>query len=491
MRMLRAIAGVGVVVALGCGADGDGEQSTDGADDGSSEGTAGHATGGTAGDDGEDDGTVGEADGTAGSGDDGVDPNARPNWHEDIAPFVAENCRSCHTEGGIAFSMETYDDAMPYAGLMKLETGAGRMPPWHAVETDECTPPDAFMHDARLTPEEIQLVADWADGGAPEGDPANAVAIPAPPETDLADPSVTVAMGGAISVEPVGNQLDFFHCLSFDPGNDTDVYVDGIQVVPGNDRIAHHVLLYVDEAAESASWPDGISENCGGGAGIGGANLVGGWVPGSFPMETPDDVGILLPAGARIVFNMHYHASVLGPETDDSTSVALRWTTTPPEYVSQFYLIGAPGAGTVTTGPFTIPAGASNHQEVVEFAVPSEAGLADVRVWSIANHMHKVGVDMKTSVIRGGEDICLVQTPDWDFDWQRLYQYDVPIGEVFRLQGGDVVRVRCTYDNTLDNPDVVQALGEVGLDEPQNVQLGEGTLDEMCLAGVGVAIRVP
>jgi hypothetical protein len=492
MRIVRGIAGVGVVMALGCGSGAAEDAGTDGP------GSAGDATAGDAdgtADDGDGDGTVSDADGTMDgvdgtAGDDDGDPSARPNWHEDIAPLVAANCRGCHAEDGIAFTMASWVETMPYAGLMKLETAAGRMPPWHAVETDECTPPDAFQHDARLSPEEIQLLADWADAGAPEGDPANAVAIPEPPVLELADPSVTVPMGGSITVEAVGTQLDYFHCLSFDPGNDTDVYVDGIQVRPGNSGIAHHVLLYVDEGGQSASWPNGISEDCGGGAGIGGATLVGGWVPGSFPMETPDGVGILLPAGARIVLNMHYHASVIGPETDDSTAVALRWSTTAPEYVSEFYLIGAPGAGDTTTGAFTIPAGASGHEEVVEFQVP-QVGPADVRVWSIANHMHKVGVDMKTSVIRGGEELCLVQTPNWDFNWQRLYQYDVPIGDVFRVQDGDVVRVRCTYDNTLDNPDVAAALGEVGLDEPQDVQLGEGTLDEMCLAGVGVAIRLP
>ena len=90
--------------------------------------------------------------------------------------------------------------------------------------------------------------------------------------------------------------------------------------------------------------------------------------------------------------------------------------------------------------------------------------------------------------MRGGEELCLVQTPAYDYNWQRIYEYDADVGDTFRVQAGDVVRVRCTYDNTLDNPSVVEALQEVGLDQPQDVQLGEGTLDEMCITGVGVAI---
>jgi hypothetical protein len=191
--------------------------------------------------------------------------------------------------------------------------------------------------------------------------------------------------------------------------------------------------------------------------------------------------------GARLVFNMHYHASVTEPQVDAGTGLALRWSTTEPEYIASFQLLGAPGAGTSTTGEFRIPAGEQDHQEILEFQLPEIAGVP-LKVWSITNHMHKVGVDMKTSIIRDGEEICMVQTPNWDFDWQRAYAYDAPLDQLFAAQGGDIVRVRCTYDNSLENPSVVKALSEVGLEEPQDVFLGETTLDEMCLAGVGIAL---
>lgn len=413
---------------------------------------------------------------------------SRPNWHEDIAPLVAAHCGGCHHDGGLAFAMTDYLGTSPWAPVMAIETQAGTMPPWHAVETDECTPPDAFEHDARLSDAQIEMIAAWADLGAPEGDPALAAPIPPAMALELADPTVTMTMGGSLTVEREGDVLDQFHCLSFDPGNAQDVYVDAMQVLQGNSKILHHVLIFVDEAAESGSWPQGIDEGCGQGPGVANARLVGAWVPGSLPIEAPEDVGILLPAGARIVFNVHYHASVLGPETDDATGLALRWTTDVPAWVSEFRLIGAPGEGQSTTGEFVIPAGARGHEEVIEWPV-AEVGDAEVRLWSVGHHMHKVAVDMKTSVLRGGADHCLVQTPEWDYAWQRLYEYDAPIGEVFQIHDGDVVRVRCTYDNSMDNPAVAEALGELGLTEPQDVHLGEGTLDEMCLAGIGYAVR--
>jgi hypothetical protein len=475
-----------VAAALAAAACGDDGASADAGE------TTAPATGGSTTTDGtETTTTIGTADATADATTD-TGPAVRPNWHEDVAPVVIERCGGCHTSGGVApYSMQTYDDTRPLAQLMAVRAEERLMPPWHAIETAECQPPAAFKHDARLSDDQVQLLRDWADLGAPEGDPALAAPLPPPPSLDLPSPTVTATMQSGLTIEPSGSRLDFFHCLSLDPGHAQDVFVDGMQVIPGNHAVVHHVLIYVDLQGASAAWPGGVSANCGGGAGVSNVLLVGAWVPGGLPMETPDGVGIRLPAGARIVLNMHYHAVVTGPEVDDATGLALRWQTTPPEYVAEFSLIGAPGQGSVTTAPFMIPAGASGHQETVDYAVPN-IGPAEVRVFSVLNHMHKVGVDMKTSVIRAsGEEECLVQTPAYDYNWQRLYEYDAPIEQAFRVQNGDVVRVRCTYDNTLDNPSVVEALAELGLTEPQNVGLGEGTLDEMCIAGVGVAVKLP
>ena len=45
---------------------------------------------------------------------------------------------------------------------------------------------------------------------------------------------------------------------------------------------------------------------------------------------------------------------------------------------------------------------------------------------------------------------------------QRLYDIDAPIDELPFVQGGDIITMRCTYDNTLDNPFLVEALSQQG-----------------------------
>jgi hypothetical protein len=434
-------------------------------------------------------------DGDGDSGETGGDAT-RPNWYEDVSLLVAENCTGCHNDGGIApFSMESYESTAPWAGLIADSTEDKLMPPWHASVSDQCQPPFPYLHDPQLSDEQIQMFRDWADLGAPEGDPADAVELPAPPDLGLADPSTTVLMESPIEVAVEGSTLDYFHCVSFDPGNTEEVYVDGFQVIEGNREILHHVLMYVDTDGESASWEGGVKENCGGGSGLSGApQLVAGWVPGSAPLEPPEGVAVTLPPGARIVYNVHYHATGAGPQVDDSTGVALRWSNQAPDYTSLFTLIGSPGIGTSNTGLLHIPAGEKNHFEEFEWEVSVDGqpipDIVDIRIWTIANHMHKVGVNMKVWIERAGEELCLLHTPRWDFNWQRFYNYDVPIEDGFQVKGGDVVHVQCEYDNTLDNPAVVEALAEVGLEEPIDVFVGEGTLDEMCLAAIGVGYKL-
>jgi hypothetical protein len=119
----------------------------------------------------------------------------------------------------------------------------------------------------------------------------------------------------------------------------------------------------------------------------------------------------------------------------------------------------------------------------------------ELRIWAVGTHMHYVGTDMRIGITRGAPgtepaEECLLQTPDWDFIWQRGYLYDVPIDQAPTARPGDVIDLRCSYDNSLNNSFVVEALEEQGLTQPTDVLLGEATLDEMCLGVFGIAQSV-
>jgi hypothetical protein len=129
--------------------------------------------------------------------------------------------------------------------------------------------------------------------------------------------------------------------------------------------------------------------------------------------------------------------------------------------------------------------------ESMRVLVQPVANVKQYRLWGVATHMHYVGTDMKIDLTHGddGNDDCLLQTPAWDFNWQRVYYYDTPLESAPVIKPGDVLNFRCTYDNTMDNGFVREALAQRGYESPVSVPLGETTLDEMCLGAFGIAME--
>ncbi|HZT37343.1 MAG TPA: hypothetical protein VFA28_05560 [Bryobacteraceae bacterium] len=94
-------------------------------------------------------------------------------WSREVSRIIYSRCVSCHHEGGTAFSLMTYQDSRPWAKAIKEEVLARRMPPWNAVKGF-----GEFRDDQGLTQEQIEVIADWVEGGAPEGDPALLPPVP-------------------------------------------------------------------------------------------------------------------------------------------------------------------------------------------------------------------------------------------------------------------------------------------------------------------------
>src|SRR5258708_5798949 len=111
-------------------------------------------------------------------------------FDREIARIVYARCASCHRPGGTAFSLMTYDDARPWAKAIQEEVLERRMPPWGAVKGF-----GDFRNDQALTPEQIEVIADWVEGGAPEGEPKD---LPEPPKP--VPESAVAKSGGQVTV---------------------------------------------------------------------------------------------------------------------------------------------------------------------------------------------------------------------------------------------------------------------------------------------------
>jgi hypothetical protein len=416
-------------------------------------------------------------------------------WHQHIAPLVAERCAGCHTDGGLGFDLTDPAVAVPLASAIAQATGDRLMPPWHATPIADCAPTRPWAHDWRLTDPQIALFAEWAAAGAPLGDPDTAAPL-APPSTEsLAQVDHVLVPDTPYSS---GSAADEFWCYSLDPALLEDTWVTGFEVVPDNRAIAHHALLFLDEAGESEALggADGGYPCTGGAMTSEAAPLLATWIPGAPPTLAPEGAATVIPAGSRLVLQMHYHPSGEAG-LRDATEVHLQTTPDAPAAEFRQALIGnaqtaeaglQPGEADDGAPRFLIPAGAAAHVEDIRVTLAD--GIPALKVARVGAHMHYVGTELALWVERptSGPE-CLLANPGWDFDWQRSYSYDVPLAEAPVVQGGDTIRVRCTYNNTLDHDGTRRALTDAGLDAPVDVGLGEGSLDEMCLAVVGYVIE--
>ncbi|MEZ5400944.1 MAG: hypothetical protein R2729_14835 [Bryobacteraceae bacterium] len=100
-------------------------------------------------------------------------------WSREISRIVYKHCAGCHRPGGpTPMSLLDYAEARPWAKAIKEEVLERRMPPSGAMKGY-----GEFRDAVSLSQEEMHLVADWVEGGAPKGDSAYLPAKPKPAPT--------------------------------------------------------------------------------------------------------------------------------------------------------------------------------------------------------------------------------------------------------------------------------------------------------------------
>src|SRR5262245_42536560 len=350
----------------------------------------------------------------------------------------------------------TYKDARPWAQAIREQVILRKMPPWKPQ------PGCGDFKDARgLSNDEIQTLTAWVDGGAPEGSASDL------PETrefpdgwPLGEPDAVVAMGADYA--PPVNQGDVYRCFSVPTSLRGDRFLSGVDTRPGNRKIVHHVVAYADRTGKSAqldSNDPGPGYTCFGGAGFDEAEFLAGWTPGSRGFFAADGTGIRLPKDARVVIQVHYHP--LEESRSDRTELGLYFAKQPVTKRVDFQ--------TVVNTSFAIPPGVKRHEVTGQFNVPASQ---DWRLAGVLPHMHLLGREIKLEMTRPGESPqCLINIPDWDFNWQGNYLFKDPVA----LPAGTQLRLSCVFDNSADNPRNPN-------NPPKVVRWGESTTDEMAVA---------
>lgn len=410
-----------------------------------------------------------------------------PTWSEDVGPIYARSCAGCHAEGGAGpFLLTDYEDAKAWAMASAQAVQARTMPPFLVRGDGTC---GEFEDNQWLSDEEIATVVAWAEAGAPEGTPgatfdaAPLDVLPADAVPYLTPDFVPEVVGGEYA------ENDEYRC--FDIGTvDEDTFLVGYSVEPGNAAMVHHVLMLpVDPEAAAAGgrtaqeqmelldsqddregWPCFV----GAGTGVPALSTPVAWAPGQGAVLFPDNSGIKVNAGNRLIAQVHYNLvdkSLRGQS--DQTRLNLLFSTD----VEQEAFIALPDGFLDTLGSFNeaaIPPGeeawsytwdAETYELLYSYGGSLE-GLTGATIWGVLPHMHQYGQQMRVTL--NGE--CIADVPQWDFGWQRMYNYT----EGMPVDGTEILEVTCTYNTE---------------GETEEITPGWGTYNEMCLSSLYVVLH--
>ena len=359
-------------------------------------------------------------------------PTAAPvTWSSDIAPIMYGSCAECHHPGGSGpFSLLTYPDVRKRARQIVAVTGSRFMPPWLPEPNS-----GPFVHDRRLSGDQIALLARWTAQGTREGDPA---AAPRPPHFTsgwrLGTPD-RIVRAPQPYVLP-GETTSTYRCLVLPLALTADRWLRAVEFQPGDRAVVRQAIIYADPTgtARGLEAQSGAVGYAARDAGLGAdADRLAEWAVGSGPWELPAGAAERLPAGSDLVLLLRFEPD--GQPEPVQPQVGLYYAPQPPAATPVTVTLGArdlilrPAQKAIITDTFVLPVAA--------------------RLLRVIPHAHPVCRTLQVNAVPpSGPVQSLLQIDDWNTDWQASYQFVTPPV----LPAGTRITVRWEADDSADNP---------------------------------------
>jgi len=210
-------------------------------------------------------------------------------FDREIVRILDKHCVMCHAENGPAFPLETYEQTWLQGRKVRSAIIARHMPPWPAVPGY-----GQFANENSLTLRESQFLVSWVEGLGPRnsgtvftnvvdaGKPRPAVrATTHFGHWRLGEPGLTRELPPQ-TINP--GETRQVRTTTIDLGLTTDRRLRALEYMPGDHRVVRAAFFRIQETGQ---W-------------------IGSWTPWQGFIEFPAGAAIRLPAGARVVAEVHY-----------------------------------------------------------------------------------------------------------------------------------------------------------------------------------------
>jgi len=339
-----------------------------------------------------------------------------------------------------------------------------RMPPWHADPYY-----GEFKNDISLSPDEIEILLGWIEQNYIKGegkDPLSRADQSITSSWSLGEPDIKFTLKNPQEIPATG--ADEFRFIEADRLVEENIWVKAIDIRPGNSKVVHHGNLAVEWPGDITLEKEPVHNEEGvedkerwyqmAGLNMEKGSIIAGYSPGGGPFEMPEDTGIFIPKGSKLVFRIHY-ITIGRPETD-LTEVGI--------YLHNEKPINTLSVSTINNREIKISAGEKNYKRNGEFIFEN-----DVLLTALQPHMHYRGKSMKFVInYPDGTSEVALSVPHYRFHWQRRYVF----GEPKNIPKGTVVRLEGYYDNSAQNPDNPNPLQKVVYGPYSHSEMFQGIL---------------
>ncbi|MBL4819954.1 MAG: redoxin domain-containing protein [Gammaproteobacteria bacterium] len=372
------------------------------------------------------------------------------SYEKDIAPIIAENCASCHRQGGIApFAMDSHAVVQGWSPMIREVLMTKRMPPG---QIDSHI--GKFINDMLLSDEEVQKIIHWVDAGGVRDGASDPLAELTWSESKWAFGEPDYIIKVPPQSIPATGVLDYIH-TSVPIDIKEDKWVRASQYIPGDRAVLHHTLNSIVEPGTKRR-----------GSFLGGdenqANITA-YIPGAEPRMEPPNTGGLLKAGSTLALQLHYTTN--GRETVDASEIGLWFY---PEGVVPEERMSGRCACIFPPNWTNIPANAPAFEQTQSITIAEDA-----KIHGYGAHMHFRGKYMRFYAdYPDGRREELINIANYNYNWQLSYTYAEP---KFVPAGTRITAVGA-FDNSAQNV--------ANPDPSRSVPFGQQSWDEMFFGAV-------
>jgi hypothetical protein len=217
-------------------------------------------------------------------------------FDREIVRILSNHCVMCHADGALAFPLETYEQTWIRRNAVRMAV-LGRHTPWPAVAGY-----GQFANANSLTLREKQFVIGWVEGLGPRNagtvflNVANAGAATPPTEIrasshaghwQLGEPDVTRPLAARTIPARQAGPGDWVEKTVVDLGLTSERRIRAIEFMPGDRRVVRAATFTLERTGQ---W-------------------LASWTPWYGFTSLPAGVSYRLPAGSRVVAEIHYRGT--------------------------------------------------------------------------------------------------------------------------------------------------------------------------------------